>query len=296
MTSASKTHIPVMLNQVLTEFAPLKDRSDLRYFDGTLGRAGHLAAIIEYFSNISAVGMDRDPQALKDVSETLKPMVDSGKLLLKHGNFNEFSTDQLGSFDLMLIDLGVSSPQLDNPERGFSFYHEGPLDMRMDPTQGATAADLVNALDENELIEMFRELGEVHRPFRVAREIVHRRKTAPFETTLQLAKLIESLDGWRKKGMHPATNYFLALRLQVNQELSLLDKGLQALKSGLKPGGRLAVLTFHSLEDRIVKTNFKNSGEFGQPVHKKVIQPERAEILSNPRSRSAKLRIFERAP
>lgn len=295
MKTPSQTHIPVMLNEILSAFEPLKNRGEVRYFDGTLGRAGHLSAIIEVFSKIEAVAMDRDPQALSDVSERLKGQIESGKLKLIKGNFNDFSTEKLGEFDLMLIDLGVSSPQLDNPERGFSFYHEGPLDMRMDPTEGATAADLVNSLDEQELIEIFRELGEVHRPFRVAREIVHQRKTQPFETTLQLAKLIESTDGWRKKGVHPATNYFLALRLQVNQELSLLDEGLNKLKSGLKPGGRLAVLTFHSLEDRIVKNNFRNSGDVGKPVNKKVIVPERPEILGNPRSRSAKLRIFEKA-
>lgn len=287
-------HTPVMVNEILTAFAPLRDRADLRYFDGTLGRGGHALAILKEFNGLRMVGMDRDPDALAESRARFEAEGVSSRVELVHGNFSEFASKNLGSFDLMLIDLGVSSPQLDRGNRGFSFYLDGPLDMRMDPTKGATAADLVNEADEEELLRIFRDLGEVHRPMRVIHEIVHRRRQKAFTTTGQLSSLIESVDGWRKKGFHPATNYFLGLRLHVNQELESLDEGLHQLKSGLKPGGRLAVLTFHSLEDRIVKYDFRDSEELGKPVNKKVIVPERDEILKNVRSRSAKLRIFER--
>lgn len=283
-----------MVGEIIEGFLPLKDRPNLRYFDGTAGRGGHLRAVLDSFPGIEAVAMDRDPAALEAIGKLFAPEIAKGQLRLVHGNFADFSAEKFGLFDMMLADLGVSSPQLDEAARGFSFYHEGPLDMRMDQTQELTAADVVNSWDEADLIELFRDLGEVRRPHRVAREIVHRRKSEPFTTTRQLAGLIERVDGWRKKGIHPATNYFLALRLHVNQELSLLDKGLSALQAGLKPGGRLAVLTFHSLEDRIVKNLFRHS-ELGKPVNKKVITPQRPEILANPRSRSAKLRIFERS-
>lgn len=288
------THIPVMLTEILQAFALFQGKPALRYFDGTLGRGGHLIAILKEFSTVTAVAMDRDPDALKEAAARLQEEGLGSRVELAHGNFSDFSAERFGLFDLMLIDLGVSSPQLDRGERGFSFYLDGPLDMRMDPSEGPTAADLVNTLDEEELLRIFRDLGEVHRPLRVVREIISRRKVQPFTTTRQLSSLIESVDGWRKKGYHPATNYFLGLRLQVNHELESLDKGLHQLKSGLKPGGRLAVLTFHSLEDRIVKYDFRGSEGIGKPVNKKVIIPEREEILKNPRSRSAKLRIFER--
>lgn len=286
-------HNPVLLNEIIEMYRPLKDRPDLRYFDGTLGRGGHLKAVLSNFPSIRAVAVDRDPQALKEVAEDLA--LSQMAAQLHHDNFYDFSADKYGKFDLMLVDLGVSSPQLDEAERGFSFYQDGPLDMRMDPTQGFPASELVNEASEDDLFAIFKKYGEVYHCARVVREILNRRKTEPFRSTLQLSSLIEATDGWRKKGFHPATNYFMALRIATNDELRGLERALPLLRSGLKPGGRLAVLTFHSLEDRIVKSDFRESVDFGKPVNKKVIVPTREEALANPRSRSAKLRVYERS-
>lgn len=284
-------HQPVLLNEIIEMFKPLKDQKDLRYFDGTLGRGGHLKAVLSTFPQVRAVAIDRDPQALQEVGAEIS----SPQLELHHDNFYDFSREKYGLFDLMLVDLGVSSPQLDEASRGFSFYHDGPLDMRMDPTQGFPASELVNEASEDDLFAIFKKYGEVYHCARVVREILKRRETQPFTTTLQLSSLIEATDGWRRKGFHPATNYFMALRIATNDELRGLERALPLLRSGLKPGGRLAVLTFHSLEDRIVKSDFRESVEFGKPVNKKVIVPSREEEVSNPRSRSAKLRVYERS-
>lgn len=288
----TQPHVPVMVKEILTLFAPLKNRGPLRLFDGTLGRGGHLRALLREFCVEDGLAFDRDPQAIEEMAPVLAK--EAQQIQLRHANYSDFAPS-CGLFDLMLIDLGVSSPQLDQAERGFSFYHEGPLDMRMDPTQGQTAADILNSAAEDELMGLFTELGEIHRPGRVVRAIQQFRRERPFAKTLDFADLIVKTEGWRKKGVHPATNYFLALRLLVNRELECLQEALPRLRSGLKPGGRLAVLTFHSLEDRIVKYDFKGAVGMGRPVNKKVIVPEREEILANPRSRSAKLRVFERS-
>ncbi|NCN95165.1 MAG: 16S rRNA (cytosine(1402)-N(4))-methyltransferase RsmH, partial [Bdellovibrionales bacterium] len=180
-------------------------------------------------------------------------------------------------------------------ERGFSFYHDGPLDMRMDQSQEFKASDIINQWSEDELVELFREYGEIYKPYRVVNEIVKRRETKPFETTMELSLLIERTFGWRTKGKHPATNFFLALRLEVNQELTELHSSLlKIITHALRPKGRLMVISFHSTEDRIVKKLFKSSTHLGLNLTKKVIAPERSEILLNPRSRSAKLRVFQR--
>lgn len=292
----STGHVPVLMREVLEAFAPLRERSPLRYFDGTLGRGGHLEAVMSLFPECTGLGVDRDPEALAAVSGRLGAWISSHRLELKSANFHDFDLDAWGAFDLALLDLGVSSPQLDQPGRGFSFYTDGPLDMRMNPTQGPTAADFVNSMSDAELYRVFKEDGEIFKPGRVVNEIIKVRANKPFETTLELAKLIERIEGWRKKGFHPATPYFMALRILVNNELSGLEENLTRLLSGLRPGGRLVVLTFHSLEDRIVKNIFRNSPRLGQPVNKKVIQPTREEEVQNPRARSAKLRIFEATP
>ncbi len=296
-TSSSKLkHIPVMAEEVLQAFTPFvesRDSHELRYFDGTFGRGGHYSLIKDQFPNLKAVVFDQDLAALEHAHSIFKTEVEAGDLLVQHANFSQFSSEKWGLFDMMLLDLGVSSPQLDEPTRGFSFYHEGPLDMRMNATQEVTAEMIVNEAPEQELIRIFQEYGEVRSPFRVVRALVHDRKTTPFTTTKQLAGLIERVEGWRRKGFHPATLFFQGLRLAVNQELESVETGIPTLMQGLKPGGRLAVITFHSLEDRIVKNIFKNSS-LGRPVNKKVIVPQREEEVSNPRARSAKLRIFER--
>jgi len=292
----SQQHIPVMLKEIIEHLGPVLLSSDSpRYFDGTFGRGGHLAAILKQFPNTNAVATDQDLQAIEFGKENFADDIRNKKLELYHQNFSDFDEKKLGQFDAMLIDLGVSSPQLDQGIRGFSFYHEGPLDMRMDATKGQTAADLVAALNEDELNELFKELGEIPRPYRVVRAIVHDRKTEPFLTTRQLAGLIERVEGWHRKGFHPATQYFMALRLRVNSELEVIENSLLKLIQGLKPRGRLAVLTFHSLEDRIVKNKLREFPELGSPLFKKVIQPEWNEQKQNPRARSAKLRIFERS-
>lgn len=291
----SEEHAPVMVREILAAFEPLRERTTPRHFDGTFGRGGHFRAVREFFGeNLESVVMDQDRDAVAAAEENFKPLVESGKLRIVHGNFSEFSQHSLGAFDIMMLDLGVSSPQLDRAERGFSFYHDGPLDMRMNTDQQLTAEELVNTASEDELNRLFIELGEVRRPYRVTRAIVHDRKTKPFRTTRELAGLIERVDGWRVKGQNPATQYFMALRLAVNDELSVLKEALPPMMASLNDGGRLAVLTFHSLEDRIVKNIFRDPPVEGFAVNKKVIVPAQDECRSNPRARSAKLRIFQK--
>jgi 16S rRNA (cytosine1402-N4)-methyltransferase len=291
----SDNHIPVLLKEIIEVLSPaLQDRQNPRFFDGTFGRGGHLQALLRHFPGLTALAVDQDPAAIEFGEKHFAEEVKQGRLKLLHSNFSAFDKKKLGDFDAMLIDLGVSSPQLDQGHRGFSFYHEGPLDMRMNSSEGPTAADLLAALSEDELNDLFKELGEIPKPYRVTRAIVHDRKTKPFTNTLELAGLIERVEGWRKKGFHPATQYFMALRLKVNRELEVLQEALPQLMLGLKPSGRLSVLTFHSLEDRIVKTTFKAHPELGKPAFKKVIQPSWDEQKKNSRARSAKLRVFER--
>ncbi len=292
-------HIPVLLSEILEMFAPVVESQPgvpLRYFDGTFGRGGHLKAILEKYPQVSAVATDQDPDAILFAQENFKEWIASGRLQIHHANFSDYTKDKFGEFDLMLLDLGVSSPQLDQGPRGFSFYHEGPLDMRMNNSAGRTAADVIRDLSEDDLNEIFKNLGEIPRPYRVTRAIVHDRDEKPFLTTRDLAGLIERVEGWQKKGFHPATQYFMALRLYVNRELEVVENSIENLVHGLRSKGRLAVLTFHSLEDRIVKNKFKDLAETmdaGSIVNKKVIQAERNEAQENPRARSAKLRGFE---
>jgi 16S rRNA (cytosine1402-N4)-methyltransferase len=291
----SEVHVPVMLKEILEVLLPvLNQKGNLRFFDGTFGRGGHLKAMLNQFPQISAVAFDQDPDAIEFGRREFADEIGKGRLTLVHANFSEFSKEKFGEFDAMLVDLGVSSPQLDQGRRGFSFYHEGPLDMRMNTTEGITAADLIASLSEDELNDLFKEYGEIPKPYRVTRAIVHDRKEKPFTNTRELAGLIERVEGWRRKGFHPATQYFMALRLKVNRELEVIEQALPALMLGLKPSGRLCVLTFHSLEDRIVKVRFKAHPELGLPAFKKVIQPKWDEQKNNPRARSAKLRVFER--
>ncbi len=290
-------HIPVMLSPILEHLSPvLREKISPSYFDGTFGRGGHLKAVFSHFPSVRAVAMDQDPEAVAYAHKEFSEDIQSGRLQIFHANFSEFTMEKFGQFDAMMVDLGVSSPQLDQAQRGFSFYHEGPLDMRMNTDKGFTASQFLAEASEEELIWVFKTYGEIRNPFYVARTIVSDRKKKPFLTTRQLASLIEKIDGWRKKGFHPATQYFMALRLHVNDELRVVEESLVPLIYGLKSRGRLSVLTFHSLEDRIVKGVFKTHADLGAPLFKKVIKPEWEEKKVNPRSRSAKLRIFERSP
>lgn len=291
----SPEHYPVLLQEVLAAFYPYKKLSQPSYFDGTFGRGGHYSAVKFLIPQMKATVMDQDLAAIEYAKTRFQTEVEGGLLNVVHGNFAQFSDHNLKNFDMMLLDLGVSSPQLDQAERGFSFYHDGPLDMRMNQQQGLTAEVLVNTSSEEDLIRIFKDYGEVYRPSRVVRAIVHDRRTKAFQTTSQLAGLIERVDGWQVKGHHPATKYFMALRLAVNSELEVVAESLPKMMKSLNPGGRLAVITFHSLEDRIVKTIFRDSEDLGKPVYKKVIVPTQEECDKNSRSRSAKLRVFERS-
>ncbi len=287
-------HTPVLLQEILG-FVRQSERPVKFGLDVTFGRGGHTRAFLEEFNDLKMTAVDRDLEALEYANAEFKSWIDQSRLHLHHGNFHvqvPMPEAQEG-WDIILADLGVSSPQLDRPERGFSFYHEGPLDMRMDQSQTFTAADIVNTWPSDDLVQLFRDLGEIRRPHRVVQRITEFRKEKPFSTTKELAELIERAEGWRKKGHHPATQFFLALRLEVNQELADLRLAAEKLINSLAPQGRLLIITFHSLEDRIIKYAFKES-TMGRPVNKKVVVPERKECVDNPRSRSAKLRVFQR--
>lgn len=291
---SGRMHIPVLKDEVLSMAMGLSSEPRW-YLDATFGRGGHAQIIMQRWPRVKLVAMDRDSEAIASARQIFP------QSLVFHGDFLKFADAfpnqfraQVGSgFDLILVDLGVSSPQLDEGRRGFSFYHSGPLDMRMDTTQELTAADIVNTWPEDDLNLLFQKYGEVQRPFRVVQSILRSRQSQPFTTTQQLSTMIESIEGWRSKGQHPATRYFMALRLVVNNELEQVEKGLPRLIEMLAPGGRLMVITFHSLEDRIAKYILKES-PLGQPVNKKVIQATWDEKKKNPRARSAKLRVFER--
>lgn len=282
-------HVPVLLSEVLEAFLPLKERKGLIYYDGTFGRGGHYSEIKKNFNLEKSFATDQDEQAISYARKNF-PEVE-----ITHENFLAFAKNNINTFDMALLDLGVSSPQLDEASRGFSFNKEGPLDMRMNQKSDLTAANLVNEYSDQDLIDIFKEYGEVQNPLRVVRAIVQDRVTKPFTTTLQLAQMIERIDGWQKKGFHPATQYFMALRLVVNRELQVVDEAVPKLIEKLRDGGRLAIITFHSLEDRLVKNLFKDSGA-GFSVSKKVIVPSEEECKLNPRARSAKLRIFQKGP
>ena len=299
-----------MLAEVL---AALRPRPEGRYADGTLGGGGHAAAILAASSPSGWLyGCDRDGAAIEAAIRRLAEF--AGRFEIRRGNFAELA-DWISpaSCDGVLLDLGVSSPQLDEAERGFSFQRDGPLDMRMDRRQPVTAAELVNGLHETELQEIFWQLGGEPQARRLARAIVRERQARRLETTAQLASLIERLAPRGGKKRHPATRVFQALRMAVNDERRSLSSGLAAACTILKPGGRLAVLTFHSLEDRLVKQFGRAQSlpytvaggvdvpELRQPrrpvmqwAPRKAIEPGAAELAANPRSRSARLRVLEK--
>jgi 16S rRNA (cytosine1402-N4)-methyltransferase len=304
-------HKPVMAAEVLTALRPTPGG---RYADGTLGGAGHAASILSASSPTGWLyGCDRDGVAV-EVARARLAAEYAGRFEIRRGNFAELA-DWVppGSCAGVLLDLGVSSPQLDTAERGFSFQLDGPLDMRQDDRQRLTAADLVNRADEAELARIFWEYGDERDSRRFARAMVHDRGQRPFTTTRQLAELIERLAPRHGKKSHPATKVFQALRMAVNDEIGSLKRGLAAAVKLLKPGGRLVVITFHSLEDRVVKAfgrqwarDYTFPGtvdvpELRQPctpvlawVSRKAVLPGEAELRENPRSRSAQLRVLEK--
>lgn len=306
-------HVSVLPGEVLELLAP---RPGGIYLDGTVGGGGHARLVLEASSpDGRLIGFDRDPAALAAAAALLAPFGE--RVTLCRGNFAEID-EQLAALginqvDGILLDLGVSSHQLDTPERGFSFREDGPLDMRMDPAQPASAADLLARADTEELKRIFREYGEERWAGRIAREIVRVRGETPLVTTRQLAELVCRAvpGGYVPQRIHPATRVFQSLRIAVNGELDALAVGLAAAMRSLRPGGRLVVISFHSLEDRLVKQGFRAAANpcscpprlpvcaCGRAAEIRIltprgVRPAEAEIIANPRSRSAVLRAIEK--
>ncbi len=279
-------HIPVLPQEVLEGLAI---RPGGLYLDATLGGGGHSRLILEAAPDVRVVGIDQDARAIAAAKENLAEF--GSRLQTWQGNFADYDPGNQ-PFDGILADLGVSSAQFDVPERGFSFRHEAPLDMRMNQQQDLTAADIINTWDETELANLFYHYGEERLSRRFARRIVERR---PLSTTTELAELIfyASPPSYRHGRIHPATRVFQALRIGVNRELEVLEQLLGRAIPWLKPGGRLVVISFHSLEDRIVKHRMKESPEL-KVLTKKPILAQETELQQNPRARSAKLRVAER--
>lgn len=307
-------HIPVMLQEVLTALRPQPAQL---FVDGTLGGAGHASALLQRILPGGFLwGCDQDQEALAAATERLEAVPGAaGRYATREMNFAGLAEwVPAGSCDGVLLDLGVSSHQLDTPERGFSFMNDGPLDMRMSTSALTTAADVVNTWSEEDLARIIWELGDEPEARRIARALVRERAVRRFETTEQLAQAIERVSPRAGRKTHPATRTFQALRMAVNQELEVLEHGLNAAFGCLKPGGRLAVITFHSLEDRPVKAFMRDlSRDYtlppGQPddpllrqpcipaatlITRRSIQPSELETAANPRARSAQLRVLER--
>ncbi|HEY7746062.1 MAG TPA: 16S rRNA (cytosine(1402)-N(4))-methyltransferase RsmH [Desulfuromonadales bacterium] len=313
METASFSHLSVLPAEVLALLDPTPGGI---YLDGTVGGGGHARLILEASApDGRLIGLDRDPSALQKATEVLAPFGD--RVVLRHRNFSEAAEvlSELGisGLDGMLLDLGVSSHQLDEASRGFSFRGEAPLDMRMDPTSGPTAADLVNTAPAEELARIFREFGEERWAGRIARRIVQVRQQHPLTTTRQLAELVrDAVPGGKvPTRIHPATRVFQALRIQVNHELEHVSRGIAEAIDLLNPGGRLVVISFHSLEDRIVKRFFQEEAKGCicpprlpacvcnhrprlEVLTRKGVRASDAEVEANPRARSAVLRAVRR--
>ena len=306
-TRAYDYHESVLLAETVERLAPAPGKL---LVDGTLGGGGHAKALLTEGAQV--IGLDHDPEALTFAGSRLAEFGDQFRAV--RGSFARLgeALDRIGvgMVDGVLLDIGVSSRQLDAPERGFSFMHDGPLDMRMDPENPISAADLVNTMSGEQLERIFRTFGEEPAARKIAAKLTRERLVQPFTTTKQLADAVESVVP-RHGRAHPATRIFQALRIAVNRELDALAEGLQQATARLAPGGRLAVITFHSLEDRIVKTFFKErTAEFidrpewpaprpnplylFKAVTRKPVVASEAEQRANPRSRSAKLRVVER--
>jgi 16S rRNA (cytosine1402-N4)-methyltransferase len=303
-------HKPVMLDECISSLNIDKDGI---YIDGTLGGAGHSTEIIRRLDNGTLIGIDQDASAIEVSGERLRKVQGNARLILIRGNFRDMAelVGQQGihNVDGILLDIGVSSHQLDEAERGFSYQKDAPLDMRMDRNHSLDAATIVNTYDENEIRDIIREYGEENWAARIASFIVRARSERRIETTGQLADIIKAAipAQARREGPHPAKRTFQALRIAVNDELNALRDAIDSAVSMLKPGGRLSIITFHSLEDRIVKTEFQKREKpcicpptfpvcvcGKKPVlkvlTKKPVVPSSREVGQNPRARSAKLR------
>ncbi|MGX5913181.1 16S rRNA (cytosine(1402)-N(4))-methyltransferase RsmH [Aliidiomarina sp. Khilg15.8] len=313
MMTTPAQHVPVLLQESLDALAI---RPDGTYIDATFGRGGHSRAIL---AQLGAGGrlyaFDRDPRAAAAAAE----LADDPRFHFIHAPFSTLAEaaqrEQIsGQVDGILFDLGVSSPQLDDAERGFSFMRDGPLDMRMDPDRGQSAAEWLNTASMDDMVYVFKHYGEERYARRIARAIEHDRKTQPFVSTAQLAGMIARVSPVKEKHKHPATRVFQAIRIHVNQELEEAETALYGAVEVLAPGGRLVVISFHSLEDRLVKRFIKRQSEGAQlpaglPVTEaerlkdctltplsRAIKPGKGEVQDNPRARSSVLRIAERLP
>ncbi len=311
MTSTFR-HITVLLEEAVAALSP---RADGCYVDGTFGRGGHSRLILERIGpGGRLLGFDKDPLAIA-TGNTLA--AEDGRFVVVQRSFAELG-DELavrglaGGVSGILLDLGVSSPQLDDAERGFSFLNDGPLDMRMDPSRGVSAAQFIATADEDEIARVFKEYGEERFAKRMARAVVARRQEQAFERTADLAQVLTVANPAWEKGKNPATRAFQGLRIHVNNELGDLERGLDAALENLEVGGRLVVISFHSLEDRIVKQFMRKhaKGEMDKlprdlPIIPKAFEPRlkligkpqfasEAELKANPRSRSAVMRVAEK--
>lgn len=303
------SHIPVLLHEALDA---LCIRSDGIYLDCTFGRGGHSRAILASLDEGGRlIGFDRDPSAVAAAQDLAK---EDSRFEIVHTAFSELES-ALDSIAItrvhgVLMDLGVSSPQLDQAERGFSFHADGPLDMRMDPTSGQSAADWIARADTDEIADVLWVLGEERFSRRIARAIAEVRKVEPIITTAQLSKIVSDAQPKKDQNKHPATRAFQAIRLHINEELSEVEQGLEAAVKRLEVGGRLAVISFHSLEDRLVKRALRDASRLPQgdprmPLPDSVAKPRMrlmgkairagtGELRMNPRARSAVLRVAER--
>ncbi len=293
-------HIPVLLEEVLQH---LNIEREGIYIDCTLGLGGHASALLQRNPGAELIGLDRDERSLQVARERLRDFAD--RIQIFHSDFRflpELEVD-FSRVKGVLVDLGISSFQLDDPERGFSFNQEGPLDMRMDQRAKTTAARILEKYSEPHLAQVFFEYGELRQSRKLARAIVSKRKIRKFESTTQLFQIVEEVCHWRaQKGKsHPAARVFQALRIEINQELQDLGDFLREIADRLPAGGRIAFISFHSLEDRIVKhtlTDLASDGEGRSPIlkilTKKPITPSAPEVEANFRSRSAKLRAAEK--
>ena len=300
------THKPVLLDECI---GALRIRPEGVYVDGTLGRAGHSREIAKRLTTGRLICIDRDSAAIEAAGERLAPWMDRVRLV--HSNFSELGSVLEEDADGMLFDLGVSSPQLDDPERGFSYMHDAPLDMRMDRSAPLTAREVVNSWSLEELRRILYDFGEERYAPAIARAIAKRREQRPIETTLELVEVIKSAmpPAALREKQHPAKRSFQAVRIAVNGELDAPPPMLRAAADKLRPGGRLAVITFHSLEDRIVKRTLRELAQGctcppsfpvcvcgKKPLVRldKPVTPSAAEVAENPRARSARLRTAEK--
>jgi len=310
MTESHSEHLPVLLDETI---AALSVKADGKYLDATFGRGGHSRAILAQLSdNGRLLGLDRDPQA---IATGKKLAEQDSRFSIEHCTFSTLATavhSRLwqGQVDGILMDIGVSSPQLDDAERGFSFLKEGPLDMRMNPDAGISAAEWLAKAEMDEIAQVLKTLGEERYGKRIARAIVETREHTPITTTTQLAELVDKASPSREKHKHPATRTFQAIRIFINNELDELTQALEQALDVLAVGGRLVVISFHSLEDRIVKRFFRDQARGDElPSHfpvtadqlnqrlkivGKAIKAGDAELATNPRARSAVLRVAEK--